>query len=236
MTCSGLQSRYVCQQGPDLYCVPPHRETWSRLGLYQADWLFASSGFPVVQDRENLQVCGTGGRASPVIFSIGLTVDQAYSQFLFREEASPNLPLICIYDICRHVEQVCIISSWSSALTLSLSWIDCPPLPKLFSKEPFAFHYRHACLYCCAFWDVRNPRHTSHSDSRPHITLRMKTARQVAEQSGQTVHVYYNEQTKQYEAFRLYSERKDDSKKDEPKDEWIQRRSIMYFVVEQDPL
>ena len=47
----------------------------------------------------------------------------------------------------------------------------------------------------------------------------MKTARQVAEQSGQTVHVYYNEQTKQYEAFRLYGERKDDSKKDEPKEE-----------------
>ena len=32
----------------------------------------------------------------------------------------------------------------------------------------------------------------------------MKTARQAAEKSGQTVHVYYNEQTKQYEAFRLY--------------------------------
>ncbi len=47
----------------------------------------------------------------------------------------------------------------------------------------------------------------------------MKTARQVAEKSGQTVHVYYNEQTKQYEAFRLYSERKDDSKNDEPKEE-----------------
>jgi len=66
---------------------------------------------------------------------------------------------------------------------------------------------------------VRNPRHTSHSDSRPHITLRMKTPRQIAEKSGQTVHIYYNEQTKQYEAFRLYSERKDDSKKDEPKEE-----------------
>ncbi len=31
----------------------------------------------------------------------------------------------------------------------------------------------------------------------------MKTARQVAEQSGQTVHVYYNEQTKQG-SLRLY--------------------------------
>ena len=39
----------------------------------------------MVQDRENLQdVCGTGGRASPVIFSVGPSVDQAYTQFLFR--------------------------------------------------------------------------------------------------------------------------------------------------------
>ena len=48
MTCSGLQSRYVCQQGRDLHCVPPHWETWSRLGVHQADWLFASSEFAVV--------------------------------------------------------------------------------------------------------------------------------------------------------------------------------------------
>ena len=36
----------------------------------------------------------SAGRASPFIFSIGLAVDQAYSQFLFREEVSPILPLI----------------------------------------------------------------------------------------------------------------------------------------------
>lgn len=58
----------------------------------------------------------------PVIVSNDLTVeDQAYSQFLFREVASPILPLAYI---CRHVEQLCIFSSWSSALTHSLSWID----------------------------------------------------------------------------------------------------------------
>lgn len=56
-------------------------------------------------------------------------------------------------------------------------------------------------------------------DNRPHITLRMKTARQIAEKSGQTVHVYYNEQTKQYQAYRLYSKREDDSNNDEPKEE-----------------
>ena len=38
-----------------------------------------------------------------------------------EEEASPTLRLICMYDICRHVEQLCIISSWSSAPTRSLS-------------------------------------------------------------------------------------------------------------------
>ncbi len=55
---------------------------------------------------------------SPVIFSNGLTVDQAYSQVLFREEASSILPLICMYDICRDVQQLCIFSSWSSAAFL----------------------------------------------------------------------------------------------------------------------
>lgn len=47
----------------------------------------------------------------------------------------------------------------------------------------------------------------------------MKTARQVADKSGQTVHVYYDEQTKEYEAFRLYPERKDDWNNDEPKED-----------------
>lgn len=56
----------------------------------------------------------------------------------------------------------------------------------------------------------RNPLHTSHSDSRPHITLQMKTPRQIADKSSQTVHIYYDEQTGEYEAFKLYSERKDE--------------------------
>lgn len=47
----------------------------------------------------------------------------------------------------------------------------------------------------------------------------MKTARQMAENSGQTVHIYYDEQSKEYEAFKLYSERKDNSKNDELKEE-----------------
>jgi len=31
-----------------------------------------------------------------------------YSQFLFREVASSILPLIYMYDVCHHVEQLCI--------------------------------------------------------------------------------------------------------------------------------
>ncbi len=41
----------------------------------------------------------------------------------------------------------------------------------------------------------------------------------MAENSGQTVHIYYDEQTQEYEAFKLYSERKDNSKIDEPTEE-----------------
>ena len=57
-----------------------------------------------------------------VILSNGLTViDQTYSQFLFRKVASSILPLIYMYNICRHAERLRIFSSWSSALTRSLS-------------------------------------------------------------------------------------------------------------------
>lgn len=44
----------------------------------------------------------------------------------------------------------------------------------------------------------------------------MKTPEQVARQSGQTVHIYYHEGSEQFEAFKLYSERKDNEAKDEP--------------------
>ena len=64
----------------------------------------------------------------------------------------------------------------------------------------------------------------------------MKTTRQIAEKSGQTVHVYYNEQTKQYEAFRLYSERKDDPKNDEPTEGWKIGTSAAYLDEEQGSL
>lgn len=51
----------------------------------------------------------------------------------------------------------------------------------------------------------------------------------MAEESGQTVHIYYDEQSQEYEAFRLYSERKDDPKKDEPMEEWLLRSSAVIF-------
>ncbi|KAL8684661.1 MAG: hypothetical protein Q9224_006204 [Gallowayella concinna] len=73
---------------------------------------------------------------------------------------------------------------------------------------------------CEHFTDVliKNPFHTSHADNRPHITLRMSTPAQLASKSGQTIYIYYDEATQQYDAFRLYSERKDDAK-DEPAEE-----------------
>lgn len=44
----------------------------------------------------------------------------------------------------------------------------------------------------------------------------MKSPAQVASQSGQTVHIYYDKTTQEYDAFKLYSERKDNLGKDEP--------------------
>lgn len=66
---------------------------------------------------------------------------------------------------------------------------------------------------------VRNPLHTSHSDLRPHITVRMRTDDQISRGSGQTVHIYYDAQSEAYEAFTLYSERNDKPSSDEPKAE-----------------
>ena len=60
---------------------------------------------------------------------------------------------------------------------------------------------------------------TSHSDSRAHITLRMKTSEQVEKKSGQIIHIYYNKSTGDHEAFTLYSEREDKADKDEPTEE-----------------
>ncbi|WPH01958.1 Hypothetical protein R9X50_00481200 [Acrodontium crateriforme] len=74
---------------------------------------------------------------------------------------------------------------------------------------------------CCHFTDVlvKNPLHTSHSDPRPHITVRMRTEDQIARGAGQTVHIFYNSQTEEYEAFALFSERQDKPVNDEPKAE-----------------
>lgn len=53
----------------------------------------------------------------------------------------------------------------------------------------------------------RNPNHTSHVDPVKHATVRMATADQVARGVGQTVHIYYDEQTSAYTGYKLYSER-----------------------------
>ncbi|GAB1733418.1 hypothetical protein NU195Hw_g8979t1 [Hortaea werneckii] len=72
---------------------------------------------------------------------------------------------------------------------------------------------------CEHFTDVqvKNPLHTSHSDATPHVTVRMRTPEQIARGAGQTVHIYYDPTTEEFQAFKLYSERSD-NEKDEPSD------------------
>ncbi|EGP83300.1 uncharacterized protein MYCGRDRAFT_96571 [Zymoseptoria tritici IPO323] len=64
-------------------------------------------------------------------------------------------------------------------------------------------------------FDRRNPLHTSHTDLRPHITIRLRTPEQIARGAGQTAHIYYDAASGDYEAFKLFTERLD-SEKDEP--------------------
>ena len=67
--------------------------------------------------------------------------------------------------------------------------------------------------------NLRNPRHSSPSDKRPHITVRMEIATHIANQSSQTVHIYYDKNTEEYEEFALHSERKENNIKDLIKEE-----------------
>lgn len=50
---------------------------------------------------------------------------------------------------------------------------------------------------------VRNTLHTSDSDPREHITVRLTTPAQAAKNKGQAIHVYCDE-NKVYEGHRLY--------------------------------
>ncbi len=145
LTCSELQSRYVDQQERDLHYVSSFWEIWSRLDLYQTDWIFTLFEFPLIWDCENLQnVCDTDDRVSSVIFNSDLIVDQTYSQFLFQKKISLILLLIYMYETCCHVEQLCIFSSWSFASTRSLSWIDL-----FFACEAFLEEVVHFSLSSC---------------------------------------------------------------------------------------
>lgn len=44
----------------------------------------------------------------------------------------------------------------------------------------------------------------------------MRTLDQLARNTGQTVHIYYDEQTQEYAGFKLFSERPDNPPKDDP--------------------
>ncbi|KAL8641132.1 MAG: hypothetical protein Q9226_008670 [Calogaya cf. arnoldii] len=53
----------------------------------------------------------------------------------------------------------------------------------------------------------------------------MKTPEHVARRTDQTVHIYYENVTQDYEAFKLFSERKDDEEKDEPADPTVMQKA-----------
>ncbi|PGH28407.1 hypothetical protein GX50_08855 [[Emmonsia] crescens] len=66
----------------------------------------------------------------------------------------------------------------------------------------------------------QNTAHTSHNDSRPHITLHIKTADMTARKTTRAVHIYSkNDKEEEYESFRLFEERSDKESDGTPGDQ-----------------
>lgn len=56
----------------------------------------------------------------------------------------------------------------------------------------------------------RNTFHTSNSDPRKHLTLRVKTADMLEKNRSRIVHIYSkNDQEKEYDGFQIFEERTD---------------------------
>ncbi|KAI0867388.1 hypothetical protein GGS24DRAFT_495373 [Hypoxylon argillaceum] len=55
---------------------------------------------------------------------------------------------------------------------------------------------------------LKNPSHTSHTDLKPHATVRLATNEQAARQVSQTVHIYHDEDGN-YDGHQLFPERPD---------------------------
>ncbi|KAK4129913.1 hypothetical protein BT67DRAFT_446202 [Trichocladium antarcticum] len=64
--------------------------------------------------------------------------------------------------------------------------------------QPDLAHFTQAML--------KNPSHTSHSDSRPHATALLATETQAAQYKSQAVHIYYDENYN-YAGHTLFEER-----------------------------
>jgi hypothetical protein len=56
----------------------------------------------------------------------------------------------------------------------------------------------------------RNIQHTSHSDSRGHVTLHIKTEEMITRKTTLTAHIYSKEdKNEEYDGFRIFEERPD---------------------------
>ncbi|UPX16753.1 uncharacterized protein EKO05_0007139 [Ascochyta rabiei] len=66
------------------------------------------------------------------------------------------------------------------------------------TKQPDLAHFTVATL--------KNPTHTSHTDSRQHATVLLATEEQVKSNKSQTVHIYHDDNGN-YAGHRIYVER-----------------------------
>ncbi|PSN59104.1 hypothetical protein BS50DRAFT_605332 [Corynespora cassiicola Philippines] len=60
---------------------------------------------------------------------------------------------------------------------------------------------------------LKNPAHTSHTDTREHVTARLSTAEQANKGVAQTVHIYFDKNG-QYDGHQLYQERSEKKEDD----------------------
>jgi hypothetical protein len=63
----------------------------------------------------------------------------------------------------------------------------------------------------------RNTQHTSHTDTRGHVTLYIKTEEMIGRKTTRTVHIYSkNDKNEEYDGFQIFEERPDKEPDSEP--------------------
>lgn len=81
-----------------------------------------------------------------------------------------------------------------------------------FTSATLTFDQSSLTCYIPTLISVSNTLHTSSSDPREHITVRLTTPAQSASKTGQAVHIY-RDQNDVYEGHLLWPERKNKKKK-----------------------